>query len=267
MAGQEWEKTKPDDVLKLKAPTPGFLCPLSANIYGIDFLSFAIRDMDTKRVVFEVAKDPSARPEFPEDFDYDQLRTIKYKFPAAFLRLRTVGTKLKFSNGPKPAKNFRMIERHYARGKLVKSYDFNFVFCMPDSVNEWEAIYDMPQLTDAEMAEMIAHPETNASDSFYFVNDQLIMHNKAFYEYETEQAAAAATAARVDQKTQAPAQQGAQAAPQQQPQTQQPAAARPAAAPSGQSQPATQPAAQQQQQPAAKPAGKPGDAYAAKGKQ
>lgn len=70
-----------------------FLCPLNANTYGIDFLSFKIRDMDTQHVVFEVAKDPNAPPmQYPENFDYNQLRSINYKFPAQFLRYETVGT-------------------------------------------------------------------------------------------------------------------------------------------------------------------------------
>ena len=47
-------------------PLLDFLCPLSANTYGIDFLSFKIRDMDTNHVVFEVryiqrARAPSSR--------------------------------------------------------------------------------------------------------------------------------------------------------------------------------------------------------------
>lgn len=83
----------PNDVLKLNGPTKDFLCPLSANTYGIDFLSFKIRDMDTQTVVFEVAKDPNQTPvSYPPDFDLNQLRSINYKFPAQFLRYETVGT-------------------------------------------------------------------------------------------------------------------------------------------------------------------------------
>ena len=36
-----------------------FLCPLHANIYGIEFLSFVITDFDSKKTIFEVAH---ARP-------------------------------------------------------------------------------------------------------------------------------------------------------------------------------------------------------------
>jgi hypothetical protein len=42
-----------------------------------------------------------------------------------------------------------MIERHYFRNKLVKSYDFEFGFCIPGSTNTWEADYEMPPLDPA----------------------------------------------------------------------------------------------------------------------
>ena len=35
-----------------------YLCPPEANIYGIDFTRFKLRDMDTATVLFEVAKPP-----------------------------------------------------------------------------------------------------------------------------------------------------------------------------------------------------------------
>jgi len=172
------------EVLKLKEPTKNFLCPLSANTHGIEFLAFKIRDVDSRRTIFEVSKDASTPPpQFPPDFDFDQLRTIHYKFPAEFLRLKTVGTTLRFSVGPKEVRNFRMIERHYFKTKLVKSYDFNFQFCIPNSTNEWEAIYDMPKLSESEVNEMMTSPGLTRSDSFYFVEGQLIMHNKASYSY------------------------------------------------------------------------------------
>ena len=34
-----------------------FLCPVSANIYNIEFLSFVISDYETKKTIFEVGKD------------------------------------------------------------------------------------------------------------------------------------------------------------------------------------------------------------------
>lgn len=81
-----------------------------------------------------------------------------------------------------------MIERHYhnGTGALMKSYDFNFSFCIPNSTNEWEAIYDMPLLHEREVQSLIQ--AGSCSDSFYFVNNQLIMHNKATIKYVEQNA-------------------------------------------------------------------------------
>ena len=43
------------------------------------------------------------------------------------------------------------------------------------------AIYDMPPLAEREVQSLIHHG--SSSDSFYFVNGKLIMHNKAKYQY------------------------------------------------------------------------------------
>lgn len=51
---------------------------------------------------------------------------------------KTVGTRLVFSVGDKEVNDFRMIERHYFKGRLLKSYDFLFNFCIPNTTNEWE---------------------------------------------------------------------------------------------------------------------------------
>ncbi len=37
---------------------------------------------------------------------------------------------------------------------------------------------------------LLVNPHETRSDSFYFVNDKLIMHNKAFYKYVREDASA-----------------------------------------------------------------------------
>ena len=82
-----------------------------------------------------------------------------------------------------------MIERHYFREMLIRSYDFDFGFCIPNSTNTWEAIYDIPTLDPAIQRDMVANPYMAKSDSFYFVNDELVMHNKAEYSYFDEAAA------------------------------------------------------------------------------
>lgn len=173
------------DVLGFTKPKDSFLCPLSANIYNIDFLSFQIRDYDTKRTIFEVNKENSP---LPEGFDLSLLdesvyRKIKYDFSVDVLRLPRISTLLQFSVGNNEVEDFRMIERHYFRDRLVKSFDFEFGFCIPNSTNTWEAVYDVPPLDDDLVEEMLASPHETRSDSFYFVKGELVMHNMATYRY------------------------------------------------------------------------------------
>ncbi|XP_019903336.2 protein unc-119 homolog B isoform X2 [Esox lucius] len=117
------------------------------------------------------------------DIDPNAGRFVRYQFTPAFLRLRQVGATVEFTVGDMPIENFRMIERHYFRQKLLKSFDFEFGFCMPSSKNTCEHIYEFPPLSDDIMREMISHPYETQSDSFYFVDNKLVMHNKADYSY------------------------------------------------------------------------------------
>mmetsp|Transcript_18895 Transcript_18895/g.16319 ORF Transcript_18895/g.16319 Transcript_18895/m.16319 type:complete len:82 (+) Transcript_18895:423-668(+) len=80
-----------------------------------------------------------------------------------------------------------MIERHYFKDKLIRSFDFTFPFCIPNSCNDWENIYDIPELTEEQKKEMINSPFETKSDSFYFANGKLVMHNKAEYDYSPVQ--------------------------------------------------------------------------------
>lgn len=184
----------PDYVLDLDRPTRDFLCPLSANVYNIEFLSFTIEDYDTKHLIFEVSRDRP--PKFDHGADLstlgeDAMRKIKYNFSEDVIRLPAIKTSLVFSVGSKPVENFRMIERHYFRNQLVKSFDFRFGFCIPGSTNTWDAVYAVPPLSEQLIQDMIANPGETTSDSFYFAGDQLMMHNKATYTYIVEDRAQA----------------------------------------------------------------------------
>eukprot|EP01017_Pseudomicrothorax_dubius_P002771 TRINITY_DN1021_c0_g1_i1.p1 TRINITY_DN1021_c0_g1~~TRINITY_DN1021_c0_g1_i1.p1 ORF type:complete len:218 (+),score=55.21 TRINITY_DN1021_c0_g1_i1:65-718(+) len=174
-------KITPDDILKLDKPTKNFLCRLADNVFNIQFLSFRIRDMETNTVLFEVRREKGdIVPTTEED---DDVRRVRYHFGPDFFRLKTVGTTLEFCVGDRPVKKFRMIERHYFREKLLRSYDFEFPFCIPNSTNTWESIYDIPPIDEETMQDMINYPWETKSDSFYFVDGKLIMHNKAEYSY------------------------------------------------------------------------------------
>ena len=64
------------------------------------------------------------------------------------------------------------------------SFDFDFgAALIPNSENTIEHIYEMPKLSEKMKASMVASPWETKSDSFYFVDGKLIMHNKAEYAY------------------------------------------------------------------------------------
>ena len=108
---------------------------------------------------------------------------IRYHLGPDFLDLKNLGSSLTFSVGDKPVKDFLMIERHYFNEMLIKSFEFKFDFCIPNSVNTWESIYTIPEIDPKLKQQMIDEPWHTRSDSFYFVGDKLIMHNKAIYNY------------------------------------------------------------------------------------
>ncbi|XP_006640967.2 protein unc-119 homolog A [Lepisosteus oculatus] len=175
----------PEDVLGLQKITENYLCSPDENVYSIDFTRFKIRDMETGTVLFEITKPPAAErgQGDKKDLDPNAGRFVRYQFTPAFLRLRQVGATVEFTVGDKPINNFRMIERHYFREQLLKSFDFEFGFCIPSSKNTCEHIYEFPPLSEEIMREMILHPYDTQSDSFYFVDNKLVMHNKADYSY------------------------------------------------------------------------------------
>ncbi|KAI5946699.1 protein unc-119 homolog B [Manis javanica] len=180
---------RPEHVLRLSRATENYLCKPEDNVYSIDFTRFKIRDLETGTVLFEIAKPRVSDQEEEEeeeeggDVDVSAGRFVRYQFTPAFLRLRTVGATVEFTVGDKPVSNFRMIERHYFRERLLKNFDFDFGFCITSSRNTCEHIYEFPQLSEDVIRLMIENPYETRSDSFYFVDNKLIMHNKADYAY------------------------------------------------------------------------------------
>lgn len=172
-----------NDVLRLRKATTSYLTETDENIYKIDFVHFRIRDMKTNKVLFEVER-PADLSDLDEDVDPSAGRFVQYQFPSAFLKLKQVGATVGFTVGDREVKSFQMIERHYFRDQLIKSFDFDFGFCVPNSRNSIEHIYEMPVLDAKKLKEMIDHPNETKSDSFYFVDNQLIMHKKATYAFD-----------------------------------------------------------------------------------
>ena len=165
----------PEVILGFTEATSEFLCSLADNTYDIRFGTFRIRNMENNQSLFEIERDFE---EASED-----TRLIQYTFPPEFLMLRSLGTTIHFSVGPLPVINFRMIERHYFRSNLLQSYDFTVDFMIPNSVNTHEFIYDLPIIPKDLMIEMVCNPYETKSDSFFFVENKLIMHVRAEYDY------------------------------------------------------------------------------------
>ena len=65
--------------------------------------------------------------------------------------------RVEFTVGDKPVNNFRMIERHYFKDKLLKTFDFSFGFCIPNSKNTCEHIYEFPSLNPDESKYLQIH--------------------------------------------------------------------------------------------------------------
>jgi len=177
----------PEYVRKLTKYTDTFLCSPSANAYKIRFIKFRVRDLDSGTVLFEVEEEKTEESEKNEKTsnhtESDEERLIRYHLGPDFLELKSLGTQLTFTVGDKPVKNLLMIERHYFKDKLIKSFEFSFDFCIPNSTNEWETLYSIPALDEQTKEDMINAPWETKSDSFYFVEGKLIMHHKAIYNY------------------------------------------------------------------------------------
>ena len=83
------DEITPEYVSSLTEATSQFLCPLSANVYGIEFVYFKVRDLESGTVLFEVSNEEEE--ESREVVEDDSIRTIKYHLGPEFLNLTALG--------------------------------------------------------------------------------------------------------------------------------------------------------------------------------
>ena len=185
--------TTVEDVLKLTEPIDGFLCRLDANKYGIEFIGLTMVDGDNpERELYHFSAEPSDVSDFFGMLHFlsqigdDSARIIDYDLPAAFFDLKHVKVTTAFHvHGQTPLPSLRMIERHYCKDGLLKSYDFTFEGpAQPGTVSTWSFVYELPTLASETKAAIVGVPGSVVSDSFYFVNNELVMHHKANYTYK-----------------------------------------------------------------------------------
>ena len=183
-----------EDVMALTKPTEAFVCPLDANKYGVEFIGITMVDGENpKREVHHSGDSTGCDVEdfigmlrFLTMMGDDSPRVIEYELDPSFLDLRRVQITTAFKvHGKAPLPNLRMIERHYHKDALLKSYDFTFPgpSPAPGEVATWTFEYELPEISPEEKQAMIANPGSVESDSFYFVDGELQMHHKAIYLY------------------------------------------------------------------------------------
>ena len=173
----------PDYTKNLTAPTANFLCKLSDNWAGFKFKGFKIRDMISNITLVDVPDDEIEGEEQLSDEDDPTKRLIKYHLGPDFLHLKTVGLTMNFKIGSQPIEKLEMQERHYFRGRVIRDYSFEFGFVIPNSTNSWEFVYEMPDFTPEEKQEIVEAPWEVKSDTFFFANGKLMIHNRSEYNY------------------------------------------------------------------------------------
>ena len=77
------------------------------------------------------------------------MRILKHSFPRTFFMLRNLELNLQFTNvnGDQPLADLTLIEKHFFRGQILSEFEFNFPFCVPKSTNEWQYVYQLPELS------------------------------------------------------------------------------------------------------------------------
>lgn len=174
----------------LDKPTSRILCTLADNKY-IRFGEYSIVDYDSRTTLLSVSRtENKMMDDFARQREEDgsltlDMRVLKHEFPRAFFQLRNLELNLEFSNvyEDKPLQQLTLVEKHFFRGELLQSFEFSFPFCMPNSTNTWQYVYELPQLSPEKQQEMIDAPFETQSDSFFFAEGRLIVHNKAAYKY------------------------------------------------------------------------------------
>lgn len=98
---------------------------------------------------------------------------LVFPYECLFELISRLSLRLEFTVGSKALNRFRLIERHFFRNLLLKTFDFEIGFCIPYSRNTCEHIYCLPDL----------EPETGTIKGRYYTNrrtqDTDHFHNNA----------------------------------------------------------------------------------------
>ncbi len=193
---EEKIKITPDYVKSLQSFTPKFLCSIEDNTYKIKFTNLIVKDFDSKEILIEYINNSKKTindldeeelkkiKEIEEKDIYKSPRMIKYHLSSNILK-KKISLNFEFM-GEKPIKDFIIIERHYIKDKYIGGFESKFPICIPKAPSNQEEIIDLNKNNDFN--KKIKKEVTNdvilhKSDTFCFVEDKLIIHNKAIYYY------------------------------------------------------------------------------------
>ncbi len=115
---------------------------------------------------------------------FDEMRHKTYTFSTEFLRSNYISNSITFKIGDLPLKDLQVIENHFYKNKCIARYNFKFPFCVPNSVNNWEYIYEIPQLDSEMINDLISNGQKLTSDTYFFAKNKLILHNKSEYYFK-----------------------------------------------------------------------------------
>jgi len=119
----------------------------------------------------------------PETLEmFNEMRMKSYFFPAEIFNAKHISNSISFKVGELKVKRMCIIENHYYKNKRIAQYSFDFPFCAPNSRNTWEYIYELPKLDEEIITELVKNGGKLESDTFFFVQEELILHNKSNFD-------------------------------------------------------------------------------------
>ncbi|OAF67735.1 hypothetical protein A3Q56_04531 [Intoshia linei] len=204
------------DIINIVQPTNDYLCKICDNVYNLIFTRFTLRNIDNDDIIIDITltklnkenekytepisystintdlsctstnlidSNVNENDDYEVDDDSKNIRFVRYYFKQEFIDLTNIGASIEFKIGSKEINSMRMIEKLYFKQHHLKTFDFDFGYVIPNSTNTCEIVYSFPTVSDEMKKEMINEPWETKSDAFYFVNNQLIMHNKVEYSF------------------------------------------------------------------------------------
>ena len=180
----------PDYVKSLHSFTDSFLCDLDDNIYNIYFTKLVFKQMQNnqnnkEKILFELKSDynninEEIKQKAKEIKDiYKNPRMIRYHLDKELLDFNLKLT-LEYKNESQKPSSLKMVENHYHNSKLIWQFFNDFGFCIPNSDNSKDIIYKFNSHEFEELSKSKSSFEIK-TDTFFFANDKLIIHNKTLF--------------------------------------------------------------------------------------